>query len=67
MDSVGQQLLDTPNGNVEYLDAGTGTPTLYFHGTGAGNDAALLLEQSLLHSNCRLVIPNRPGYYEQPH
>jgi pimeloyl-ACP methyl ester carboxylesterase len=52
----------TPLGTVEYLDTGTGMPTLYFHGTGAGNDAALLLEQSLLQS-CRLIIPNRPGYY----
>lgn len=50
-------------GTVEYLDIGAGIPTLYFHGTGAGADAALLLEQSLLNSNCRLIIPNRPGYY----
>jgi len=60
---AGQQYLETPNGNVEYLDVGTGTPTLYFHGTGAGNDAALLLEHALLNSNCRLIIPNRPGYH----
>src|SRR6188508_1247708 len=63
MFAAGQQYLETPHGNVEYLDVGTGTPTLYFHGTGAGNDAALLLEQPLLKSNCRLIIPNRPGYY----
>lgn len=58
-----QQYLETQHGNIEYLDVGTGAPTLYFHGTGAGNAAALLLEQSLLRSNCRLIIPNRPGYY----
>jgi len=58
-----QQRIETPHGDVEYLDVGTGTPTLYFHGTGAGNDAALLLEQSLLKSGCRLVVPNRPGYH----
>src|SRR5918999_550987 len=57
-----QQLLETSHGMVEYLDAGGGIPILYFHGTGAGNDAALLLEQSLLKSDCRLIIPNRPGY-----
>ncbi len=58
-----QQRVETPHGMVEYLDVGTGTPTLYFHGTGAGNDAALLLEQSLLKSDCRLIMPNRPGYH----
>jgi 2-hydroxy-6-oxonona-2,4-dienedioate hydrolase len=58
-----QQRVETPLGNVQYIDAGEGTPTLYFHGTGAGNDAALLLEQALLESGCRLIIPNRPGYY----
>jgi pimeloyl-ACP methyl ester carboxylesterase len=58
-----QQRVQTQHGPVEYLDVGTGTPTLYFHGTGAGNDAALLLEQPLLKSGCRLIIPNRPGYY----
>jgi 2-hydroxy-6-oxonona-2,4-dienedioate hydrolase len=63
MIAAAQRYLKTPYGNVEYVDVGTGVPTLYFHGTGAGNDAALLLEQSLLKSNCRLIIPNRPGYY----
>ena len=55
--------LQTSAGVVEYADAGAGIPALYFHGTGAGLDAALLLEQPLLRSDCRLIIPNRPGYY----
>lgn len=63
MIATAQRNLKTRHGNVEYLDVGTGIPTLYFHGTGAGNDAALLLEHSLLRANCRLIIPNRPGYY----
>ena len=66
MIAADQKLLETPHGKVEYIDVGTGTPTLYFHGTGAGNDAALLLEQSLLKSDCRLIIPNRPGYHGTP-
>jgi pimeloyl-ACP methyl ester carboxylesterase len=57
-----QQHLETALGHVEYLDAGSGFPVLYFHGTGAGNEAALMLEQSLL-PDCRLIIPNRPGYF----
>lgn len=62
MPAENQRHLQTPLGQVEYLDVGTGVPVLYFHGTGAGNDAALLLDQSLLRSHCRLIIPNRPGY-----
>lgn len=57
------QHIETRHGNVEYFDVGTGIPTLYFHGTGAGGDAAILLERSLPRSDCRLIIPNRPGYY----
>jgi hypothetical protein len=51
-----QQIFESPYGAIEYLDVGTGTPVLYFHGTGAGNDAALMLEKPLLDSNCRLII-----------
>lgn len=57
-----QLRLETLHGTVEYIDTGAGLPTLYLHGTGAGADAALLLEESLLDSGCRLIIPNRPGY-----
>ena len=63
MVTAASQRLETANGNIDFLDVGSGIPTLYFHGTGAGNDGALLLEQSLIDSNCRLIIPNRPGYY----
>src|SRR4029077_4235483 len=62
MINVEQHHLNLPHGNIEFLDVGTGSPVLYFHGTGAGNDAVVLLEQSLLKSNCRLIVPNRPGY-----
>jgi pimeloyl-ACP methyl ester carboxylesterase len=55
--------LKTSRGIVEYVDVGSGIPTLYFHGTGAGCDAAVLLEQPLVHSGCRLIVPNRSGYY----
>lgn len=63
MHTATPQRLETVHGDVEYLDVGEGLPTLYFHGTGAGNDAALLLEHALIRSGCRLIVPNRPGYY----
>jgi len=52
----------TEHGSVTYRDVGMGYPVLYFHGTGAHSDAALLLDYPLVESNCRLIIPNRPGY-----
>jgi len=54
--------VETMSGRIEYVDTGTGLPVLYFHGTGAASDAAVLLEQPLVDSGCRLIIPNRPGY-----
>jgi len=63
MDALCQQLYDAPSGPIEFCDIGSGLPVLYFHGTGAGNDAAVLLEQGLIASGCRLIVPNRPGYF----
>lgn len=60
---INQQLCDLPSGRVEYCDVGAGWPVLYFHGTGAGNEAAILLEQGLITSGCRLIVLNRPGYF----
>lgn len=59
-------LLETHRGPVGYIDAGSGPPILYFHGTGAGNDLALIMERSLLDRGFRLILPNRPGYGETP-
>jgi pimeloyl-ACP methyl ester carboxylesterase len=63
MNNFCQQLYDAPAGLVEFCEVGSGLPVLYFHGTGAGNDAAVLLEQELIASGCRLIVPNRPGYF----
>jgi pimeloyl-ACP methyl ester carboxylesterase len=62
MDNFRQQRYDAPTGPIEFCDVGSGLPVLYFHGTGAGNNAAVLLEQELIASGCRLIVPNRPGY-----
>lgn len=63
MNDFSQQRYDAPNGLIEFCDVGSGLPVLYFHGTGAGNDAAVLLERELIDSGCRLIMPNRPGYF----
>jgi pimeloyl-ACP methyl ester carboxylesterase len=59
-------LLQTSRGPVGYLDAGSGPPILYFHGTGAGNELAAIMERALVEQGFRLIIPNRPGYGETP-
>ena len=56
----------TSKGIVEFADIGSGIPILYFHGTGAGYDAAVLMERSLIENGFRLIVPNRPGYYGTP-
>jgi len=63
---VENRTVSTSKGVVEYADIGDGPAILYFHGTGAGNDAALLMERTLLDEGFRLIIPNRPGYNGTP-
>ena len=58
--------VETSRGLLEYADVGQGLPILYFHGTGAGNDAAIIIERSLLDDGFRLIVPNRPGYCGTP-
>jgi pimeloyl-ACP methyl ester carboxylesterase len=62
-DGIEQRQVQTSKGSVEYADVGQGIPILYFHGNGTGNDAALMMEKSLLDEGFRLIAPNRPGYY----
>lgn len=63
---VKQRQIHTTTGLVEYADLGEGIPILYFHGNGAGNDAAIMLEKKLIDDGFRLIVPNRPGYYGTP-
>jgi pimeloyl-ACP methyl ester carboxylesterase len=58
--------IETSKGRLEYCVVGDGYPILYFHGTGAGNDCAVVMENSLLEDGFRLIVPNRPGYYGTP-
>jgi pimeloyl-ACP methyl ester carboxylesterase len=58
--------LNTEQGPVEFIDVGNGPPVLYFHGSGAGADVAIILEQPLIDADFRLIVPNRPGYNGTP-
>ena len=60
------EIIETDRGTVEYSDAGTGAPVLYFHGTGVTGDAMVPIESRLIDDGFRLVLPNRPGYGNMP-
>lgn len=59
-------VVETTCGPVEYAEAGTGHPLLYFHGTGVTGDVMLAVEASLVRDGFRLIVPNRPGYGRTP-
>ena len=63
---INYQRMETSKGPVEYADIGQGPPILYFHGTGAGIDAAVIVERSLLVDGFWLIVPSRPGYSRTP-
>jgi pimeloyl-ACP methyl ester carboxylesterase len=60
------KVVDTDRGPVEYSEAGTGDPILYFHGTGVTGDAMVPVESQLIDDGFRLIVPNRPGYGKTP-
>src|SRR5262249_24080901 len=59
-------VIETGRGPVEYSEAGSGDPGLYFHGTGVPAGAMLAVEAPLVADGFRLIAPNRPGYGKTP-
>jgi len=60
------KVITTDRGPVEFSDAGSGDPILYFHGTGVTGDAMVAIESPMIKDGFRLLIPNRPGYGRTP-
>lgn len=60
------QVVQTRCGPVEYSEAGSGSPVLYFHGTGVTGDVMLAVESAMAGDGFRLIVPNRPGYGRTP-
>ena len=60
------KVVETRCGPVEYSEAGTGDPVLYFHGTGVTGDVMVSVESPLVADGFRLIAPNRPGYGRTP-
>lgn len=59
-------IVETRCGPVEYSDAGSGEPILYFHGTGVSGEVMVSVESPLVDDGFRLIVPNRPGYGRTP-
>src|SRR5262245_59758532 len=59
------QLVHTRVGTVEYSEAGSGSPILYFHG-GPGGSEQLHLLDSLVTQGFRVIGWSRPGYLRTP-
>ena len=60
------KVAETRCGTVEYSEAGTGDPVLYFHGAGVTGDVMVSVESPLTDDGFRLIVPNRPGYGRTP-
>lgn len=55
-------VIPTRFGDLEYAEAGGGTPLLMIHGTGGGFDQGLLFTRELLAKGYRIIAPSRFGY-----
>ena len=64
--SSGSKLVNTPSGQIEYADAGTGTPILVIHGAGGGFDQGLEFARPLVDAGFRVIAPSRFGYLRTP-
>jgi len=61
VDPTDHRVADTPVGDVEYRDRGSGTPVLVSHGIVGGCDQAIQIGRSLV-DDARIIAPSRFGY-----
>lgn len=60
------QIIDTPNGPIEFAEAGDGPAVLIIHGAGGGFDQGLDLGTAFLGDGYRIIAPSRFGYLGTP-
>lgn len=63
---TGRQFIDSPEGRVEFAEAGDGPAVLVSHGAGGGFDQGLWLGASYLTDDYRVIAPSRFGYLGTP-
>lgn len=56
------ELIESRFGDLEYAEAGSGTPFLMIHGTGGGFDQGLMFADPLVRAGYRVIAPSRFGY-----
>jgi 2-hydroxy-6-oxonona-2,4-dienedioate hydrolase len=62
----GSTLIDTPCGEIEYQQAGTGLPLLAVHGSGGGFDQGMAFAAPLVAKGIRVIAMSRFGYLRTP-
>ena len=55
-------VIHSPLGDIEYVEAGEGINVLVIHGAGGGFDQGELIAQALLGDGFRVIMPSRFGY-----
>lgn len=63
---TGRQFIDSPEGRVEFAEAGDGPAVLVSHGAGGGFDQGLWLGAAYLTDKYRVIAPSRFGYLGSP-
>ena len=63
---TGGQLIDSPDGRIEFAEAGDGPAVLLIHGAGGGFDQGLDLGDAFVGDGYRVIAPSRFGYLGTP-
>ena len=66
MAEANSQVNDTPCGQIEYIEGGSGAPVLAVHGVGGGFDQGLPMVEDFLGDGFLYIVPSRFGYLRTP-
>jgi 2-hydroxy-6-oxonona-2,4-dienedioate hydrolase len=63
---IDRQVIQSPQGPIEFAESGNGPAVLVVHGAGGGFDQGLDLGRGFLGNDYRLIAPSRFGYLGTP-
>lgn len=63
---AGSRIAETAAGQMEYANAGSGTPLLVIHGADGGYDQGLIIATALVGDGFQVIAPSRFGYLRTP-
>ena len=63
---IDRQVIDTPEGAIEFAESGNGPAIFVSHGAGGGFDQGLDLGRAFVGFNDRVIAPSRFGYLGTP-